>query len=84
MYRHRFPDNVSTDMAKAKDGVVAATARCLTAISDLAEVNVLKIALRDLLISQVTCGSPMAKIELDSVLAGLAQYIISSSIIHSF
>ena len=65
MYRHRLPDNATTDMAKAKNGDVAATARCLTAISDLAEVNVLKIALRDLLISQVTCGNPMAKIELD-------------------
>ena len=84
MLRHRFQDNVSTDMAAAKHGDVAATARCLTAISDLAEVNVLKIALRDLLISQVTGGSPMAKIELDGALAGLKQYIISSSIIHSF
>ena len=82
MYRHRFPDNVSIDMAKAKNGDVAATARCLTAISDLAEVNVLKIALRDLLISQVTGGSPMGKSELDGVLAGLTQYIISPSTIH--
>ena len=82
MYRHRFPDNVSIEMAKAKEGDIAATARCLTAIAGLAEVNVLKVALRDLLTSQVTGGSPMGKSELDGVLAGLAQYTISSSITH--
>ena len=82
MYRHCFPDNVSTDMAKATDGDAAAAARCLTAISEPAEFDMLKIALRDLLISQVTGGNPMVKRELDAALSGLPQYIISSSIIH--
>ena len=71
MHRHCFPDCVFTNMTKAKNGVAGATAKCIAAVSELADVSMLKIVLRDLLIAQVTRGEQMSKCDLDVALTGL-------------
>ena len=81
MHRHRFSDDVITNVTKAEHGDAGATAKCIVAVSELADLNMLKIALRDLLIAQVTHGDPMGRRELDSALAGLT-ILISPSLIH--
>ena len=69
MYRHCFSDSVINRITEVQNGDIAATADCIVGVTDFAD-NTLKIALRDLLITQVTRGNPMNKLDLNDALAG--------------